>query len=178
MMLQTKNDLPEDVRSRVSEILNRRVADAIDLVYQSKQAHWNVKGMHFRGLHKLFDKVAERTEDQTDLLAERVVQLGSVVKGTIQAASKLSSLDPYPLDVLNGEQHVELVSSRLAQFAKNLRGDVETCEGLGDAVTVDILTEVVRDVDEMLWMTESHLQSDQSVIQERRERELRQVRSG
>jgi starvation-inducible DNA-binding protein len=35
-------------------LLNRRLADAIDLQLQLKQAHWNVKGPHFIGLHAPF----------------------------------------------------------------------------------------------------------------------------
>jgi len=40
----TLNDLPESARGQVIDLLNQRLADAIDLELQSKQAHWNVKG--------------------------------------------------------------------------------------------------------------------------------------
>ena len=43
---------------------------------QCKQAHWNVKGPSFIGLHKLFDDVNEDVESYVDLIAERIVQLG------------------------------------------------------------------------------------------------------
>jgi starvation-inducible DNA-binding protein len=57
-MNATKNDLPAPVRKRVAEILNARLADAIDLALQAKQAHWNVKGPQFIALHELFDQAA------------------------------------------------------------------------------------------------------------------------
>lgn len=57
-------------------MLNRRLADAIDLQLQSRQAYWNVKGPHFMTLRELFDKVAKGVEEYTDLIAERTVQLG------------------------------------------------------------------------------------------------------
>ena len=51
-MFATKNDLSEDVRTKAIELLNARLADAIDLATQIKQAHWNVKGPNFIALHE------------------------------------------------------------------------------------------------------------------------------
>jgi len=38
-MYRPRNDLPESGRTKVVEILNARLADAIDLQTQCKQAH-------------------------------------------------------------------------------------------------------------------------------------------
>ena len=62
-MFKTKNDLEEETRAKVAELLNARLADCIDLQTQTKQAHWNVKGPTFIALHELFDKVNEAVED-------------------------------------------------------------------------------------------------------------------
>jgi starvation-inducible DNA-binding protein len=61
-MFKTKNDLSEDIRARVIDLLNARLADAIDLQTQTKQARWNVKGPNFIALHELFDKINEDIE--------------------------------------------------------------------------------------------------------------------
>jgi hypothetical protein len=37
--------LPEEQQAKLLELLNRRLADAIDLQLQSRQACWNVKGL-------------------------------------------------------------------------------------------------------------------------------------
>ena len=58
-MYETRNDLAESTRKPVVQLLNERLAEAIDLQLQAKQAHWNVKGPNFVGLHDLFDRVAE-----------------------------------------------------------------------------------------------------------------------
>ena len=70
-MHQTKNDLPEETRMAVIELLNNRLADVVDLKTQLKQAHWNIKGMSFSGLHDLFDEAASSAEEYTDLIADR-----------------------------------------------------------------------------------------------------------
>ena len=65
-MYETENDISKDSRVQLNALMNQRLASAVDLQMQMKQAHWNVKGPSFIGLHELFDKVAE-----ADLIAER-----------------------------------------------------------------------------------------------------------
>src|SRR3954468_19710930 len=105
-MLKTKNDQPEKVRKPVTELLQARLVDAIDLQTQLKQAHWNVKGPHFIALHELFDKIAEDVETHVDLIAERIVQLGGIAEGTVRVAAVRSRLDEYPLDIADGTAHI------------------------------------------------------------------------
>ena len=57
-MYETSNDLSAATRRSMIEVLNEHLADAVDLQLQAKQAHWNIKGPSFVGLHQLFDQVA------------------------------------------------------------------------------------------------------------------------
>ena len=41
-MHQTKNDLPSNTRNVAIDLLNARLADAVDLALLTKQAHWNL----------------------------------------------------------------------------------------------------------------------------------------
>ena len=59
-MFETSNDLPPATRRSAIQLLNEHLADAIDLQLQAKQAHWNIKGPNFTGLHDLFERVAIR----------------------------------------------------------------------------------------------------------------------
>src|SRR5260370_30685991 len=120
-MFKTKNDLSEAIRGKVIELLNARLADAIDLQTQTKQAHWNVKGPNFIALHELFDKINEDVEDYVDELAERAVQLGGAAEGTARMAAKRSSLTEYPANAGDGRSHVAALSSALAGFGKPAR---------------------------------------------------------
>src|SRR6058998_3122735 len=95
----TQNTLRKPIRRAMIELLNQQLADILDLGLQAKQAHWNVKGPHFIGLHELFDKVAEDLEEYTDGIAERAVELGGVALGTMQVVSKRSRLSAYPLNL-------------------------------------------------------------------------------
>jgi starvation-inducible DNA-binding protein len=155
---QTKNDLPKAKREKVIEILNQRLADAIDLKSQAKQAHWNVKGMSFIALHELFDQVATEIETHVDNIAERITSLGGTALGTVRVAAQNSSLSEYPLEITEGSAHVEALSSVLADFGAKVRKDIDETANLGDADTADLLTEVSRSVDKLLWLVEAHIQ--------------------
>lgn len=156
---ETENDLPKNTRAEVISLVNQRLADVIDLQTQLKQAHWNVKGPHFIGLHELFDKIAEEIEGYVDLIAERVVQLGGVAEGTVRVVSSRSRLDEYPLDIADGPAHVEAVARALATFGREARMTIEETAALDDADTADIFTEVSRGIDKWLWFVEAHTQA-------------------
>jgi starvation-inducible DNA-binding protein len=155
----TKNDLPETSRVEVIALLNQRLAEAIDLQTQCKQAHWNVKGPAFIGLHKLFDEINEDVEGYVDLIAERIVQLGGIAEGTVGAVEGRSSLPDYPLGLSNGPEHVAALSDALAAFARTARIGIEEMNELEDAGSADVLTGISRGVDKWLWFVEAHQQS-------------------
>jgi starvation-inducible DNA-binding protein len=156
---QTKIDIRENTRRTMIELLNQQLANALDLGLQAKQAHWNVKGPNFIGLHELFDKVAEELEEFTDSIAERAVEMGGTALGTIQVVSKNSRLPAYRLDLSSGGGHVASLSSALARFGAATREAIDTASEAGDADTADLFTEVSRGVDKLLWMVEAHAQA-------------------
>ncbi len=158
-LFATKNDLPEDKRVEVIGLLNQRLAEAIDLQTQCKQAHWNVKGPSFIALHKLFDDVNEDVENYVDLIAERVVQLGGVAEGTIGAAQQRSKLPDYPIGIATGPEHVAALSDALGAFGRAARIAIEEMNELEDADSADVLTEISRGVDKWLWFVEAHQQA-------------------
>jgi starvation-inducible DNA-binding protein len=159
MLHKTQNNLREPTRRSMIDLLNQQLADLLDLGLQAKQAHWNVKGPHFIGLHELFDKVAEEVEEFTDDIAERAVELGGVAQGTVQVVAKRSKLDAYPLTVTSGKEHVAALSGALAKFGASVRAAIDTTGKAGDADTADLFTEVSRGVDKLLWFVEAHAQA-------------------
>ena len=159
-MYETENDIPEQRRSELNALMNQQLANAVDLQTQIKQAHWNVKGPHFIGLHELFDQIDEAVEGYVDLIAERIVQLGGVAEGTARVAAERSRLEEYPLNIADGRAHVEAVAKALSTFGHEARKTIDEAEELGDADTADIFTEISRGVDKWLWFVEAHSQAD------------------
>ena len=158
-MYRTEIDISEERRAEMNLLMNQRLASAIDLQIQMKQAHWNVKGPNFIGLHELFDQVAEAVESYVDLIAERIVQLGGIANGTVRVAAKGSRLPEYPLDIAEGTAHVAAAAYSLSSFGQEVRATIDEADALDDAGTADLFTEVSRGIDKWLWFVEAHSQA-------------------
>lgn len=137
-------------------LLNRQLADAIDLGLQAKQAHWNVKGPQFVSLHSLFDEAAEVLEELTDELAERAVELGGIADGTLQGVAARTRLATCDRTLLAGVDHVRTFGAALANFSRSSRAAIESATAAGDAATADLFTEASRAADKLLWKIAAH----------------------
>jgi starvation-inducible DNA-binding protein len=155
----TRVGIADAVRDQMIELLNQHLADSLDLYTQTKQAHWNVKGMHFIGLHELFDKLAEPFDQFIDDIAERVTALGGTAMGTARMAAKASQLDEYPSDITDGVDHIIALVDRFAAYANTTREAIDIAAEAGDADTADLLTDISREIDKSLWFLEAHLQA-------------------
>jgi starvation-inducible DNA-binding protein len=154
-----KRGLSAETRAATIGALNQGLADAIDLQLQAKHAHWNVKGPSFFALHQLFERVAVEVAGHADLIAERAVQLGGVAEGAMPAVAQRSELSHYPLRIDSGVDHVRALAGSLAAFAARMRCSIAEAEQAVDPVTADILTEVCRDIEKLLWLVEAHAQT-------------------
>ena len=158
-MYETENDISKSRRCELNTLMNQRLADAVDLQMQMKQAHWNVKGPSFIAMHELFDQVDEAIESYVDMIAERIVQLGGIAEGTVRVAASRTRLEEYPLAIAEGSLHVEAVAKALSTFGRESRNTIIQAEELGDAATADLFTEIVRGADKWLWFVEAHSQA-------------------
>ncbi len=159
-LMPTRNDMPVKVRTQMIQLLNAQLADTFDLMSMAKQAHWNVRGPHFIGLHKLFDEVFEAVEGHVDLIAERCTALGGVAHGTVRMAAKSTRLEEYPGDIHAGQEHVEALADRIAAVARSTREAIDKADEAGDMGTSDMFTDVVRSLDQYLWFVEAHLRPE------------------
>ena len=140
----------------VAVLLNAQLATAIDLHTQGKQAHWNVRGSGFIGLHELFDSISSDVEGWSDLLAERTGALGPCAEGGLAAVSRGGALPAYGLRLADGEAHVERLSQALSLFADSSRAGIDRSLALGDAVTADVLAGITREADAVHWKVSAH----------------------
>lgn len=158
-MYTTENDVSLDHRTNLNRLMNQRLATAIDLQMQMKQAHWNVKGPSFIALHELFDKAYEEVEGYVDTIAERIVQFGGIAHGTVRSSAASTELADYPAAISDGLAHVEAVARALSTFGSEVRNMICEANELEDAGTADLFTEISRGIDKMLWFVEAHSQA-------------------
>ena len=153
----TRIDIPPEIRRYVIQLLQQTLACTVDLRSHVKQACWNVKGHDFGSLHALFATMATDLDAYTDLVAERLVVLGGVARGTTRTAATQSTLPEYPGDIVDGIAHVLALAERFAHYATAMRVGIVQAADVEDADTADIYTDISRGIDKRLWALEAHL---------------------
>jgi starvation-inducible DNA-binding protein len=157
-MHETKNDTASNTKQVSIELLNARLADAIDLALIIKQAHWNLKGPRFIAIHEMLDQFRNDVDEHVDIIAERAVQLGGTALGTKENVSETSKLPAYPTDIYKIEDHLAALIERFGVAANAVRKAIDEADEAGDATTADIFTAFSRVLDKDLWFLEAHVQ--------------------
>jgi starvation-inducible DNA-binding protein len=151
-------DLKSNTKSAMVDLLNARLAEAIDLALITKQAHWNLKGPQFIAVHEMLDLFRAAVDQHVDIIAERVAQLDGIALGTIQTVAKATALPAYPTDIRKVEDHLKALVERFAALSKSTREAIDAADDAGDADTADIFTAYSRALDKNLWFLKSHLE--------------------
>lgn len=155
---QTRNDTDSNAKKVSIEALNARLADGIDLALAVKQAHWNLKGPSFIGIHLMLDGFRTELDDLNDKVAERAVQLGATALGSTQVVAQSTKLPPYPTGVYAIADQLAALIDSYAAYANAVRENIDETDKAGDAGTADLFTEVSRAVDKQMWFIEAHVQ--------------------
>ena len=156
-MYKSPSHLPEDARIALSETLNARLADGLDLHSQIKVAHWNIKGPQFAALHPLFETFAVSLAGHNDDIAERAVTLGGRAYGTAHHVAKSSRLPEYPQETSRDLEHVRLLAERIEAYLAGVRESRGAAEKLADTDTVDLLTGIVTEFEKHAWFLRASL---------------------
>src|SRR4029450_3936410 len=122
-------DIPPEIRLYVVQLLNQTLACTVDIRSQIKQACWNVKGHDLVLFHALFPTMATELDAYTDLVAERLVVLGGVARGTARTAATHSRLPEYPGAIMDGDAHVRALTECFASYAAGLRAAIAHATG-------------------------------------------------
>ena len=158
-------DIPPEIRLYVIQLLQQTLACTVDLRSQVKQACWNVKGHDLVLLHALFATMATELDAHIDLVAERLVVLGGVARGTVRTAATHSRLPEYPGAIMDGDAHVRALTECFASYATALRADIAHATEVEDAGSAALYTDISRGVDKRLGFLEAYLHRDGARIE-------------
>jgi starvation-inducible DNA-binding protein len=155
---KTRIALKSNVKSTQIELLNAKLAEAIDLALVTKQAHWNLRGREFIAVHEMLDGFRTELDTHVDTIAERVAQFGGQALGTVQAVASATPLKPYPTGISAIEDHLKQLIERYGDTANSVREAIDASDEVGDQTTADIFTAFSRSLDKALWFLEAHVQ--------------------
>jgi starvation-inducible DNA-binding protein len=147
--------LDESRRAEIISDLNTSLAYLVDLHVSAKQAHWNVHGPNFAGLHALFDTIAEEGRMYADTVAERTLALRGTAHGTINDVGGVKQIPAFPTDMQDWEGLTKAMHERLMKASERLRESAGSMED--ELGTQDVYVEIIRGLDKWAWMLEAHL---------------------
>jgi starvation-inducible DNA-binding protein len=138
-------------RAEVGGQLQALLIELVDLSLLGKQLHWNVVGPLFRPPHLQPDELVESWRELADTVAERAVATGVWPDGQSATVTRDSPLREIDRGELEDHVVVRELTSRLAEAAERAR---ERMDRLGDldAASQDVVIEVVRALEQPLWM--------------------------
>ena len=143
-------------RAEVGQQLQAMLVELLDLSLSGKQLHWTVVGPLFRPLHLQLDEFVDAWQELADIVAERAVAIGFIPDGqsaTVAASIPLRSVERGELE---DRVVVRDLSVRLAEVAERTRERIGRVGEL-DAATQDVMTEVLRALEQQLWMVRAQL---------------------
>ena len=148
--------LGEHERAEVGNELQAELVELVDLSLLGKQLHWSVVGPHFRSLHLQLDELVDSWRELADTVAERAIAIGVAVDGQARTVASASPLAAVEAGAIEDAVLVRELAARLSETAERTRERAERVAEL-DTASEDVLIEVIRALEEQLWMVRAQL---------------------
>lgn len=155
-MTQTAQSLTIDAQAEIVEALNQSVAETVVTTMLAQNFHWNVTGMAFGPLHKLFQEIYEDHFEAQDDLAERIKAIGGHANGKLSdmvAASKVAEHDGHA----SAEDMVAALADAQRTIAATLTGAAAVANGHGDLLTEDLCISRGQKHEKFAWLLSAHI---------------------
>jgi starvation-inducible DNA-binding protein len=143
-------------RDEVGGQLQATLVELVDLSLLGKQLHWSVVGPHFRPLHEHLDELVDSWRDFADTVAERAVSLGFSPDGQAAEVAASSEIARFVRGPIEDHAVDRELARRLAEVTERTRVRMDRLGDL-DLVSQDVLIEVVRQLEQQLWMLRTQL---------------------
>jgi len=141
-------------QAAIPDLLNKQLANLLDLHNHVKMAHWNLRGPLFALLHPLFGEYAGSLNGYADEIAERVVMLEFPAKGSTQDITH-SCLPPYPECFETGTTFVRDLVASYGIVLHELKELQHLCNEHDDLDTLDLLTKIIAGMTKQHWYLKS-----------------------
>ena len=148
--------LSDEICDEIGKQLQLTLVELIALSLAGKQLHWSIYGRQFLTVQRQLDQLVDQWRELEDLVAERAAAIGLPLDGSAAAVIELCDLRPLHPGFSEVEGAVERLCAQLADVAARVRRRIRVVDAL-DEVSHAVLVDVVRRIEEQLWMMRAQL---------------------
>jgi starvation-inducible DNA-binding protein len=145
-----------DVAAGTAQFLTPVVIELEALVVNGKQAHWNLRGANFIGVHELLDVLVEHAQEWADLAAERIVALGLPIDARIATVAKNTTATPLSDGFVQSDKSIAEIIGQIDVALASVNTAVRELDEL-DQTSQDVAIEIARGLDKDRWLLFSHI---------------------
>lgn len=150
--------MERDDAEKVTNVLQGRLAELIDLLLTLKHVHWNVVGSGFIAIHELMDRQHAVVGELMDEVAERITTMGAIAAGlTGQVVDNRDSQQDYALGKAPIMAHLGALDKVYERVCSGHRRATEKVSDL-DPVSEDLLIGQTAKLDLNHWFVRAHLE--------------------
>ena len=154
--MKTEIGIPEKDLEEVATLLNTLLADEYVLYTKTRNAHWNVTGVNFFELHRLFESQYEVLDVMIDDIAERIRSLGHFAIGSLKDFLSITQMSEENHDFGNSRQIIQTLTNDHETIIRIIRNDIiPISEKFRDLGTADFVTGIMERHEKMTWMLRS-----------------------
>ena len=145
-------------KEKTQEVLNQTVADLAQAAALVHQTHWYMRGSGFLTLHPKMDEFMDALNEHLDEFAERLITIGGSPVSTLKEFDEKSKIELQPATWDKSmSERLHGVLDTYKYLAKLFQEGMDIAESENDAVTVDLYTVALGDVEKTIWMLEAEL---------------------
>lgn len=145
-----------ELASGSAQFLAPVVLDLEALVVNGKQAHWNVRGSSFIGVHELLDDVVAHAQEFADTAAERVVALGLPIDSRLSVVAEKNTLPALAPGFQDWPTTVAQVVAEIDAVLVTVRTAIKGLDEV-DLSSQDVAIEIERGLTKDRWLLEAHI---------------------
>lgn len=139
----------------VAQNLAKLLSDTYVLAVKTHGYHWNVTGPNFNSLHTQFEAQYAALIINADDVAERIRALGYFPDGSMDSFTQNSSITEAGTKPLNSQDMLKDLYASYEILREQLLQTEQQANDVDDIVTVDLVTQQVRENDKTMWMIKS-----------------------
>ncbi|GHH98763.1 Dps family protein [Neobacillus kokaensis] len=142
---------------KITDTLNKQVANFSVLYMKLHHYHWYVKGENFFTLHVKFEELYKEASLHLDTIAERMLAVGAKPAATLKEHLEMASVEEASDSESAASEMVEALVDDFDTICKELTEGITAAEDSDDQPTADLFIAIRTSLEKHKWMLKAYL---------------------